>query len=75
VELTTEQILNYIAFLEAKHRDAYAKLKTVGKSYRSRVVSLENGYINTLIDVKDAIEQPQKNAELQEAISKFAERL
>lgn len=75
MELTTEQILNYIAFLEAKHRDNYAKLKTAGKTYRSRAVTQEISYLNALTDIKDAIEQPAKNEALSQAIKVFGEAL
>ena len=70
-----EQILDYITFLEAKHRDSYAKLKTEGKSYRSRAVTLEIGYINALIDMKDAIEQPEKNRQLSEVMGLFSKKM
>lgn len=72
MELTTEQILNYIKFLEAKSQDRYAKLRIEGASYRSRAVTLETGYLNALKAVKDAIERPQKNVQLEEAMTKFA---
>lgn len=68
-------MLDYINFLDAKHRAILNTLKTEGKSYRSQKVSFENGYLTALRDIKDAIEQPQKDAELKQAIKTITKRL
>ena len=64
----------YIQYLIDTKEIIRATLRKQGKSYRSRDVAFLNGYLTACKDILDAINQPQKNAELQEAMSKFAER-
>jgi len=61
-------MLEYIEYLVNTHKAIRAVLINSGKTYRSHKVAFENGYLSAL---RDVIERPQKNAELQE--SKFAE--
>ena len=68
-------MIEYIEFLATKHRATRDALLKEGKTYRSRFVAFENGYLNALNDLKDAMEQPRKNIELAETMKKFAERL
>ena len=71
MELTNAQILDYINFLEAKHRATREALLKEGKTYRSRFVAYESGYLNALRDVRDTINQPKRNEELGEALKHF----
>jgi hypothetical protein len=75
VEIKELQILNFIDWLIAKHRATRQSALNAGKTYRSRDITRENGYLNALQDVKDAILQPQKNAELSDTLHKFGEML
>lgn len=68
-------MLEYLDFLDTKHRAILDNLKRQGKSYRSRAVAFERGYLMALADMEDNIRLPQKNAELRETMSKFAERI
>ena len=68
-------MLEYLDFLDTKHRAILDNLKKQGKSYRSRAVALEQGYLMALADMEDAIRLPQKNAELREAMTAFGEKL
>lgn len=65
----------YIEFLEAKHRATREAYLKEGKSYRSRDVAHENGYIHALHDILDAIDLPEKNRQLEETMKHFGERL
>lgn len=65
----------YINFLRKKHRATQDSWIRQGKTYRSRFVAYENGYIQALRDVQDAIDQPEKNRQLSEVMVKFADRL
>jgi hypothetical protein len=69
--LPAGQILSYIEEELEKHRATLFALKKEGKTYRSRNVAYLNGKINALADVKDVIEQPQKNVDLEEAMKRF----
>ena len=66
-------MIEYIEFLRKKHRATLDRLYVEGKTYRSRFVARENGYLSALQDLQDAIEQPAKNEALQRAMKKFAE--
>ncbi len=68
-------MIEYIEFERAKHRATLDRLIVKGKTYRSRDVAREQGYLNALRDIQDAIERPQKNAELTEVMRKFSEAL
>ena len=72
--LESTQILMYIERLIQKHRATLGALKKEGKTYRSRDVTYEGACLNTLRDIKSTIELPQKNAELSEAMARFAEK-
>ena len=67
-------MLEYIKFLEEKHRTILERLQKEGKTYRSHSVSFERGYLIALRDIEDAINQPAKNAELQEVMKEFSKR-
>ena len=75
MELTAEQILNYINFEEVTHRTTLGRLRRTGKTFRSRDVTREYGYLNALRDIKDAIELPAKNKEMEQAVKKWGETL
>ncbi|KKN21724.1 hypothetical protein LCGC14_0922640 [marine sediment metagenome] len=68
-------MIEYIEFLRKKHRATLDRLIVAGKTYRSRDVAREQGYLNALRDIEDAFNRPQKNAELKEAVGKWAEML
>lgn len=68
-------MIEYIEFLRTKHRATLDRLIVEDKTYRSRAVAIEHGYLCALRDIQDAIERPQKNAELTEAMRKFGEAL
>jgi hypothetical protein len=72
--LTTEVILAHIEREIAKHRATLDNLKQQGKTYRNRSTSFETGCLNTLRDLRDTIELPRKNAELEEAMKRFARK-
>jgi len=67
-------VIEYIKFLEGKHRATRDALLKEGKTYRSRFVAQENGYLNALSEIRDAVELPQRNAELQKTMAEFAKR-
>ena len=75
MELTATQILDYIHFLNVKHRATLDRLYKEGKSYRSRDVAREQGYLNALQDLQDALEEPERARKLHEAISKLGAML
>ena len=65
----------YIAFLATKHLATHDALLKKGKTYRSRSVAFENGYLMALRDIQDAIDQPEKNRQLNEAMTAFGKAL
>lgn len=67
--------MNYIESLITKHRATREALKKEGKSYRSYKIAYENGYLMALQDIQDALDQPEKNRQLGEAMRVFANRV
>jgi len=68
-------VKEYIKWLENKHRATREAYLKEGKSYRSRGIAHENGYIHALHDILDAIDLPEKNRQLEETMRKFSEGL
>ena len=68
-------MLEFLEFLAEKSRATLKSLHKEGKTYRSRFVAHENGYLSAIRDIRDSLELPQKNAELREAMRKFGEAL
>lgn len=67
------RILEYIEYLRNTHKSCRAILIQNGKTYRSYKVAFENGYLSALTDVKDAIERPERNRQVEEAMKRFGE--
>ena len=68
-------MIEYLEFLDTKHRATRDALIKEGKTYRSHAVAYQDGYLMALADIADNIRLPQKNAELREAMAKFGEML
>lgn len=68
-------MIEYIQSLEAQHRATREKHLKDGRTYRSRFVAHENGYLQAIKDIKDAIELPEKNRQLEETMRRFGESL
>ncbi|KKL22117.1 hypothetical protein LCGC14_2438640 [marine sediment metagenome] len=64
-------MLEYIESLAKPIRATRESLLRDGKTYRSRFVAFTNGYLAALRDMKDAIELPEKNRQLEEAMRNF----
>ena len=64
-------IWNYAKDLETEHRATRQSLIGKGKTYRSRDVAFENGYLHALLTILDEIERPEKNRQLEEAMARF----
>ena len=75
MELTARQITDWIDCELERHRATRQALLAEGKTYRSRFVAQENGAINALQNVRNTVELPRRNAELQEGMRKFGESL
>lgn len=68
-------MIEFIEFLRTKHRATLHSLYDEGKTYRSRRVARELGYLSALIDIQDAIELPEKNRQLPETMKQFGKML
>lgn len=69
--LSSEQILSYVNEELTTHRATLKALQERGKTYRSREVTRTVARLNTLYDIQRVIEQPQKNADVEEAMKRF----
>ena len=67
-------MLEYLELLGTKHRATLGAHIKDGKTYRSRFIAYERGYLMALADIEDLIRLPQKNAELQKAMAAFGKR-
>ena len=68
-------MLEYMEYLRNTHKAIRAILIANGKTYRSHKVAFENGYLAALADIQDAIERPEKNRQLEEALKAFSQRI
>ena len=64
MELIEKRILDYIDFMREEHRATLDQLTKEGKTYRSRSVARERGYLNALVDIADAIERLIKRTDI-----------
>ena len=63
-------IEDYLLGLYDQHRATRSKLLLEGKTYRSRLIAFENGYLNCLKDIEDYIRKPSRERELREALAR-----
>ena len=68
-------MIEYIELLIAKHRATREAWIEEGKTYRSRFVAYENGYIQALHDILAAIEEPANAERLRQAVGVVAQRI
>ena len=68
------ELLEYIEFLAIKHRATRTSLIEEGKSYRSRLVSYENGFLTALNYITGAIEEPERARKLHETLDTLSQR-
>ena len=70
-----EQLVTYLMGKVERHKQERRNLITGGKSYRSRYVAYQNGYISALLEIIDTLELPKRNAKLTEAMRNWEESL
>ena len=65
---------NYLKDLQAMHRATREAYLKAGKTYRSRYVAHENGYLNALTEVLSIVENPERERALQEAMDNLVKQ-
>ena len=65
----------YVEFLQKKHRATRQALLNSGKSYRSKDIIWENGFLEALQYILDAINEPEKAIQLHKSIHGLASML
>ena len=70
-----EQMKEYIEFLQEKHRATRQALLNAGKSYRSKDVAWENGFLEALQSILGAINEPERAMQLHKTMHGLATML